>query len=37
MPAAPTNAEIVRLLESLTRELAEVRQKQDELLRKLPG
>jgi transcriptional regulator with XRE-family HTH domain len=30
---APTNAEIVRLLEALTRELAAIRQTQDELLR----
>jgi transcriptional regulator with XRE-family HTH domain len=35
MAAAPTNAEIVRLLEALTTELAEIRRKQDELLRKV--
>jgi hypothetical protein len=35
MPAAPTNAEIMRLLESISKELAEVRKRQDELLRKV--
>jgi transcriptional regulator with XRE-family HTH domain len=32
---APTNAEIVRLLETLTREVAELKQTQAELLRKI--
>jgi len=32
---APTNAEIVRLLEALTREVAEIKRTQDELLRKV--
>jgi transcriptional regulator with XRE-family HTH domain len=31
----PTNAEIVRLLEALTREVEAIRQTQDELLRKV--
>jgi transcriptional regulator with XRE-family HTH domain len=34
---APTNAEIVRLLEELTREVAALKQTQDELLRKVGG
>jgi arsenate reductase-like glutaredoxin family protein len=35
MAAAPTNAEIVRMLQQLSKELAAIKRTQDELLRKV--